>query len=146
MGGRGSSSFSRSKAAQPTLGRWGLPDDARAITVVTSIGGKRQEGTYYQSETGLLMKADVLGTTHGAPVLMRGASVSAIYRNSVRNGLEFKLLTQGQVDAANASHRQSKLDSHRDIASAELHPNSGKSGIPAKRLLLTKTRAKGGSS
>lgn len=135
MGGRGSSSAS---------GRYGLPNGARAITVTTRFGGQERETTYFQNEHGLLMVADATGTTIGKPVMQVGANIQSVYRNSVKNGLKFELLTSEQVNAANVAYRQNKESSYKDIAYAELHPQSGGAGLGAKRLLTTKTRAKGG--
>ena len=135
MGGRCSSSAS---------GRYGLPGGARAITVTTRFGGRERATTYFQNEHGLLMIADATGTTVGKPVLSPGASIQSVYRNSVKNGLKFELLSSKQVDAANAAHGQNKESNKKDIAYAELHPQSGGAGLAAKRLLTTKTRAKGG--
>lgn len=90
------------------------------------------------------MRSDAIGTTIGKPVLSPGANIQSVYRNSVKNGLKFELLTSKQVDAANAAYRQNKESSYKDIASAELHPQAGKAGIRAGKLLTTKTRAKGG--
>lgn len=137
MGGRGSSSAS---------GRYGLPNGARAITVTTRFGGQERETTYFQNEHGLLMMADATGTTIGKPVMQVGANIQSVYRNSVKNGLKFELLTSEQVNAANVAYRQNKESSYKDIAYAELHPQSGGAGLGAKRLLTTKTRAKGGRS
>lgn len=89
------------------------------------------------------MKAGATGTTIGQPVLKTGANIKSVYKNSVKRGLKFELLTSKQVDAANAAYRQSKESSRKDIAYAELHPQSGRAGINAKRLLTTKKRAKG---
>lgn len=135
MGGRGGSSMG---------GRWGLPRGARAITVTTEIGGKASTSTYFQNEHGLLMRADAVGTTVGTPAGLSGASVSALYRNAVRRGLKFELHTQRQVDAANALYRENRESSKLDVTRGELHPQAGKSGQHAKRLLTTKARAKGG--
>ena len=135
MGSRGSSSAS---------GRYGLPNGARAITVKTRFGGRESTTTYFQNQHGLLMMADAIGTTIGKPVLAVGANIQSVYRNSVKKGLEFELLSSKQVDAANAAYRQNKESNKKDIASAELHPQSGGAGLSAKRLLTTKTRAKGG--
>ena len=135
MGGRGSSSAS---------GKYGLPNGARAITVTTKIGGKERTTTYFQNEHGMLMAAGAVGTTIGTPVLARGANIQSVYRNSVKNGLEFELLSSMQVNAANAAYRKNKESSKRDIAYGELHPQAGGAGISAKRLLTSKTRAKGG--
>ena len=90
------------------------------------------------------MRADAVGTTVGTPVGLSGASVSALYRNAVRRGLKFELHTQRQVDVANTLYRENKESSKRDITRGELHPQDGKSGQHAKRLLTTKARAKGG--
>ena len=130
MGGRGSSSAS---------GRYGLPNGARAITVTTRFGGKEVTTTYFQNEHGLLMKADATGTTIGKAVMQAGANIQSVY-----SGLKFELLTSEQVNAANVAYRQNKESSYKDIAYAELHPQSGGAGLGAKRLLTTKTRAKGG--
>ena len=135
MDGRGGSSMS---------GRWGLPRGARAITLTATIGGKARTDTYFQNESGLLMRADAVGTTVGTPVGLSGASVSALYRNAVRRGLKFELHTQMQVDVANTLYRENKESSKRDVTRGELHPQDGKSGQHAKRLLTTKARAKGG--
>lgn len=134
MGGRGSSSAS---------GRFGLPNGARAINVTMRIGGRERTTTYFQNEHGTLMKAGATGTTIGQPVLKTGANIQSVYKNSVKRGLKFELLTSRQVNAANAAYRQNKESSRKDIANAELHPQSGRAGINAKRLLTTKTRAKG---
>ena len=134
MGGRGSGSAS---------GKYGLPNGARAITVTTQFGGVERTSTYYRNEHGMLMKSGAVGTTIGRPVLSPGANIESVYRNSVKNGLKFELLSNKQVDAANAAYRKNKESDYRDIASAELHPQAGKAGYSAKRLLTTKTRAKG---
>lgn len=135
MGGRGSGSAS---------GKYGLPNGARAITVTTKIGGKERRITYFQNDHGILMMADAVGTTIGTPVRARVANIQSVYRNSVKNGLEFELLSSRQVNAANAAYRQNKESSKRDIAYGELHPQAGRAGIGARRLLTSKTRAKGG--
>lgn len=148
MGGRGSSSASAASGGakeKAKIGKYGLPNDARAITVTVNIGGKTRTDTYYQNEHGLLMRANALGTTSGQPVLSPGANIQSVYRNSVQNGIKFELLTSKQVDAANAAYRQNKESSYKDIASAELHPQAGKAGYHARRLLTTKKRSKGTS-
>ena len=90
------------------------------------------------------MMADVVGTTIGKPAHFRNASIKTVYENSVKNGYKFELLTNKQVNAANAAYRQNKENNKKDIAYSEMHPQSGSAGLNAKRLLTTKTRAKGG--
>lgn len=92
------------------------------------------------------MRADALGTTNGTPAGLSGVSVSDIYNIAVGRGLKFELLTSEQVNAANIAYRQNEESNNKDIAYAELHPQSGGAGLNAKRLLITKTRAKGGRS
>lgn len=150
MGGRGSSSATAASGgaaasanAKAETGKWGLPNDARAITVTVKIGGKTRTDTYYQNEHGMLMRANAPGTTHGNPVLSPGANIQSIYRNSVKNGLKFELHTQNQVDAANAAYWESSKSNYKDIAYAELHPQAGKAGYHTRRLLTSKKRSKG---
>ncbi len=73
-----------------------------------------------------------------------GANIQSVFRNSVKNGLEFELLSGKQVDTANAAYRQNKESNKKAVTYAELHPQSGGADLSAKRLLTTKTRAKGG--
>lgn len=54
------------------------------------------------------MMADATGTTIGKPVMQVGANIQSVYRNSVKNGLKFELLTSEQVNAANVAYRQNK--------------------------------------
>ena len=123
--------------------KWGLPNGARAITVTTEIHGRKRTDTYYQNEHGLLMRSTAIGTTRGVPAGIAGGNVSLIYRNSVKRGLKFELHTQKQVDSANAQFDKAKGSDKKEIASAELHPQAGKAGYHAKKLLTTKSRARG---
>lgn len=89
------------------------------------------------------MMADAVGTTIGKPAHFRNASIKTVYENSVKNGYKFELLTNKQVNAANAAYRKNKESNKKDIAYSEIHPQSGRAGISAKRLLTTKREARG---
>ena len=106
MGGRGQSSFS---------GNYGLPNGARAVSV-TFPSGMTQ--TYFK-QNGMTMRADAIGTTHGAPVGKKATSIETIYANAVDKGYKVELLSASQVEANNASYKAGRKSNAKAIAAAE---------------------------
>ena len=128
MGGRGASSASANHA--------GLPNGAVAFT----FGGK-QPMTFYQANGVVLRSRSARSTQSGDPI-STNMSLAQLYENAKASGLNIELHTPAEMERANASVRTCRNESQRDIAYAELHPGAGKTGINAKRLLVSKARAR----
>lgn len=127
MGGRGQSSASH---------KGGLPGGAVAFTF-----GDDHPMTLYQNGN-LIMRSGSTGSTlYGTPVTT-DLSLSQIYENVKKSGQRVQLHSSREVDLANAAVRKNKAENQFDIAHAELHPNAGRAGIHASRLLVSKRRAR----
>ena len=132
MGGRGASSASKRQI--------GLPGGAAAFTV----GGERPM-TFYQSNDVVLLSGYVRTTYRGFPVRgAEGLSISQLYERAKSSGQPIELHSSAEMEIANAAARKRKEENRRDVGYTELHPNVGRTGIPARKLLHTKKRARGG--
>lgn len=129
MGGRGASSA--------TGKRQGLPGGAVAFTL-----GDEHPITLFE-KNGAIYRSSSTGTTIAFDIVRTNLSLTQLYENAKTSGQHVKLHSQSEVKAANESARKRNEGNRRDIAYAELHPNTGRTGISTSRLLLSKKRARG---
>ena len=129
MGGRGASSA--------TGKRQGLPGGAIAFTL-----GDEHPVTFFE-KNGRIFRSGSTGTTIAFDIVQMNLSLTQLYENAKTSGQHVKLHSPSEVKAANKSARKRKEENKRDIAHAELHPNTGRTGISTSRLLLSKKRARG---
>lgn len=129
MGGRGASSV--------TGKRQGLPGGAVAFTL-----GDEHPVTLFE-RNGTIFRSGSTGTTIAFGIVRTNLSLAQLYENAKTSGQHVKLHSPSEVKAANESARKRNEENKRDIALAELRPNTGRTGISANRLLLSKKRARG---
>ena len=131
MGGRGASSASGKHS--------GLPGGAVAFT----FGDEKKRMTIYENN-GMIFLSNSVGTTARGRIIDTDLSLVQLYKNAKASGQNIKLHSSSEMDVANRLFSKRKEENRHDIDYAELHPNVGRTGIPARKLLHTKKRARGG--
>ena len=133
MGGRGVSSATSKNGT-------GLPNGAVALTITFQSG---KTDTFYESNTGILMRSRHAGSTYsGAPVAGNAVSLKTLYERASMNGYSVTLHSASEIKKANKKVKASRDEAVRTIAYGEMHPNEGKTGISAKRLVYRPRRNK----
>jgi hypothetical protein len=133
MGGRGVSSATSKNAI-------GLPNGAVALTITFQSG---RTDTFYESDTGILMKSRHAGSTYsGAPVAENAVSLKTLYERANKKGYSITLHSASEIKKANKKVEANKEQAGRAVAYGEMHPNEGKTGISAKRLVYRPRRNK----
>ena len=125
MGGRGAKSSSANK----------LPNRAVAFTV--DFGDGKPYTFFENAHGGLMMGRNGAGVTYGNPVNTK-QSLKEAYNQAIQSGKAVSLVSKKEAEKANVAYRASRKHNAREIAYAELHPQQGKAGIPARRLLSRK--------
>ena len=133
MGGRGSSSASGRS-------RFGIPGDARAMTITYSDG---RRVTYFQNESGMLMSATDIGTTVGTPVMSSNVDIATMYQRATDRGYDVELLSSDQVERNNDAYRQRRAENQRDIARAETSGTSQSRRISRNSGRINSRRTRG---
>ena len=128
MGGRGASSMG---------GRFGLPKNARAVTITGKNG---RSMTFYKSSSGTLLMSRTAGAGGGLPAGLGNVSIGDIYRNAKEAGYSVSLISKSEFDKNTAKRRAEHEELRREVGYAEMHPGAGRAGIPARRLLYKPRR------
>jgi hypothetical protein len=126
MGGRGAKSITASGGVAST--------PAFSVTY--------EDGTVYtfaNNPSGVVTMRKSDGVTSGGMPVKAAMTYEQLYDSAVSRGLMVRTYTNAEVDAANAEYRRVKEHNFRERAYGELHPNEGKTGIPARRLLTPKS-------
>ena len=126
MGGRGASSMG---------GRYGLPKNARAVSIVDKDGRMM---TFYKSSSGVLLRSHTASGFNGSPV--GSGNIGDIYRNAKKQGYSVSLISKSEFDKNTARQQAAHEESLKEVAYGETHPGAGRTGIPAKRLVYRPRR------
>lgn len=130
MGGRGAS-YSGARSA-------GLPNGAVAFTV-------EQDGhssIYYQAPSGVILTGSNLDgmLTREQTNTVSNIGIGEFYRRVKASGDHVVLHSQKDFDEARARYKKNREENNKQIAYGELHPQEGKTGIPARKLVYRPRR------
>lgn len=118
-------------------GRFGLPKNARAVSIVDKDG---RTMTFYKSSSGVLLKSHTASGYGGLPADSGNVSIGDIYRNAKKQGYSVSLISKSEFDKNTARQRAAHEETRREVGYAELHPGAGQAGIPARHLVYRPRR------
>ena len=88
----------------------------------------------FKQGNGVLMSSGSIDSRF-SPVMNADADLRGLHDRAVEKGFKVTLHSASELAAGDARMKARKEENYRDIADAELHPERGPAGIPARRLL-----------
>lgn len=137
MGGRGASSATAGGSRRNRT----LPGNSAGF----SLSGGKGPTLYFSTDSGGNVVYSRSASMRDAKrVNDGGAGLRGLYEKARSESQgSVKLFSSGDVKRAKAEAQKRHEHDIKEVDYGELHPNAGRAGYSAKRLLVTKTRANG---